>query len=79
MEDIMMVNSNTTKKWDRYIEIYYFYLQCLVDKLQVLIDKIKYSCIRSDLYTKDIGKFFMENTPEVLWLNIYSPLYINSK
>ena len=50
----MVVNSNTTKKWDRYIEIYYFYIQCWVDKVQVVIDNIKYSFIHSDLYTKDI-------------------------
>ena len=75
----MMVNSNTTKKWDRYIEIYYFYLQCWVDKVQVVIDNIKYSFIDSDLYTKDIWKLSMENTPEVLWLNVYSSLYINGK
>ena len=56
MEDIMMVNSNTTKKLDKYIEIYYFYLQCWVDKVQVVIDNIKYSFIHSYLYTKDIGK-----------------------
>ena len=75
----MMVNSNTTKKWDRYTEIYYIYLQYWVDKVQVVIDNIKYSFIHSDLYTKDIGEFSMENTPEGLWWNIYSSLYINSK
>ena len=55
MEDIMMVNSNTTKKWDRYIEIYYFYLQCWVDKGQLFIDTIKSSLIHSEMYTNDIG------------------------
>ena len=63
MEEIMMVNSNTTKKCDIYIEIYYFYLQCWVDKVQVVIDNIKYSFIHSDIYTKDIGKFSTANTP----------------
>ena len=49
MEDIMMANFKTTKKWDRHIEIYYFYLQYLVDKLQVVIDNIKYSLIHPDI------------------------------
>ena len=52
----MMVYSNTTKKWDRYIEIYYFYLQCWVDKGQLVIDTIKSSLIHSYMYNKDTGK-----------------------
>ena len=54
----MMVNSKTTKNWDINIEIYYFYLQCLVDNVKVVIDNIRSSLVHSDMYTKDIGQNF---------------------